>query len=194
MFKIVCVTDRKSCREDFFARIEKIAAAKPDRILYRDKNVSIEEYCQTALKIADICRKYGVSFSKYRISEANGDTHFTMNDLRELKSEIPANSSVSVHSVEEAVEAESKGICRITAGHIFQTACKADSAPRGPEFLKNVCEAVNIPVYAIGGINPQNINLVKQAGADGACIMSGLMACENPAEYIKELRRAADEG
>jgi len=47
-------------------------------------------------------------------------------------------------------------------------------------FLSSVCSSVNIPVYAIGGILPANAQKAINAGADGICIMSGLMTCKNP--------------
>ena len=81
----------------------------------------------------------------------------------------------SVHSIEEAQKAERLGASYIIAGHIFATDCKRNLAPRGLEFLNNVCRSVKIPVYAIGGITPDNLRDVLNAGAAGACVMSGLM-------------------
>lgn len=195
MFKIICVTDRRSCKEDFFTRIEKIASAKPDRIIFRDKDCSDGEYVKFAFKVLEISGKYGVPCSKYFHPDFTGDTHMTMPMLQHFPlSEMNYLRliGVSVHSVEEAVEAEKKGVNYVTAGHIFETSCKPDLAPRGLEFLREVCESVKIPVYAIGGINPQNISQVVRAGAGGACVMSGFMTCENPAEYIKSLRKGAE--
>lgn len=83
----------------------------------------------------------------------------------------------SIHSVEEAVEAQKLGASYITAGHIYATDCKKGLAPRGLEFLKEVCESVTIPVYAIGGIDVEGTRRdeVKMCGAAGSCIMSGMM-------------------
>ena len=195
MFKIICVTDRKLCREDFLTRIEKITAAKPDRIIFRDKNCGDGEYVKFAFKVLEISDRYGVPCSRYFYPDLSGDTHFTMPMLRHIHlSEMNYLRvvGVSVHSVEEAVEAEKMGVYYVTTGHIFETSCKPDLAPRGLEFLKQVCESVKIPVYAIGGIDPQNIAQIVQAGADGACIMSGFMTCENPAEFIEDLRKGAE--
>jgi thiamine-phosphate pyrophosphorylase len=81
----------------------------------------------------------------------------------------------SCHSVEEALEAENLHCSYITAGHIFSTDCKKGVAPRGLNFLSDVCNNVSIPVYAIGGINQSNMKAVQNAGANGVCIMSGFM-------------------
>lgn len=81
----------------------------------------------------------------------------------------------SVHSIKEAVLAEEGGASYITAGHIFTTDCKPDLEPRGMEFLEKVCQSVKIPVYAIGGIHPDNLEKIKKSGAAGACMMSEYM-------------------
>ncbi len=84
---------------------------------------------------------------------------------------------VSVHSVEEAREAEQLGASYLTAGHIFRTDCKRGAPPRGTAFLEEVCESVEIPVYAIGGIHPETLPEVFQTRAAGACMMSEYMGC-----------------
>lgn len=196
MFKIICVTDRKLCREDFLTRIEKIASAKPDRIMFRDKDCKDDDYVKTAFKILKISDKYSVPCSMYRKFDRFSNIHMTMPMLQHFPlSELNRLNFVgtSVHSVDEAVEAEKMGVDYVIAGHIFETDCKKGLAPRGLDFLKQVCNAIKIPVYAIGGINADNINLVAKAGADGACIMSGFMTCENPAEYMEKLRKGVEK-
>lgn len=195
MFKIICVTDRKLCREDFLTRIEKIASAKPDRIMFRDKDCKDDDYVKTAFKILKISDKYSVPCSMYRKFDRFSNIHMTMPMLQHIRladMNFINLAGVSVHSVDEAVEAEKMGVDYVIAGHIFETDCKKGLAPRGLDFLKQVCNAVKIPVYAIGGINADNINSVAQSGADGACIMSGFMTCENPAEYMEKLRKGAE--
>ncbi|MDE5582318.1 MAG: thiamine phosphate synthase [Ruminococcus sp.] len=191
MFKIICLTDRESCGEDFLTRIEKIAMAKPDRIIFRDKKSDSGNYIDFAFKVLDISNKYGVPCSVYFHPDFTGDFHMTMQMLQHIPpSDMNANRfiGVSVHSVKEAEIAEKKGVDYVIAGHIFETDCKKGLAPRGLDFLREVCKSIKIPVYAIGGINPHNISETAKAGADGACIMSGFMKCENPVEYIKQLR------
>ena len=196
MFKIICVTDRKLCDEDFLTRIEKIASAKPDRIIFRDKNCNDEEYVKFALKILAISDTYHIPCSTYFHPEIFSDIHMTMPMLQHIclsDMNFQHFVGVSVHSVDEAVQAEQQGVDYVIAGHIFETSCKPDLAPRGLEFLKQVCKSVKIPVYAIGGINANNINQIVQTGADGACIMSGFMTCKNPVAYISQLRKAVTE-
>lgn len=82
---------------------------------------------------------------------------------------------VSVHSVEDARLAEQCGATYLTAGHVFVTDCKKGLAPRGLDFLHEVCSSVKIPVYAIGGINDKNAASCIREGAAGVCVMSGYM-------------------
>ena len=81
----------------------------------------------------------------------------------------------SVHSIEQAKEAIALGVSYVTAGHIFSTQCKPGLAPRGIDFLKNICQTVQVPVFGIGGIHPDNMQQVLDAGAAGVCMMSEMM-------------------
>lgn len=90
---------------------------------------------------------------------------------------IFSETGCSVHSVEEALEAQRLGATYLTAGHIYTTDCKKGLPPRGLDFLRSVCKAVSIPVYAIGGIHPgtKQLSEVMNYGAAGGCIMSDMM-------------------
>ena len=63
----------------------------------------------------------------------------------------------------------------VFAGNIYETECKAGLAGRGLAFLKEVCDNTCLPVYAIGGMTPDRLPDVLEAGAKGACMMSGFM-------------------
>lgn len=195
MFDIVCVTNRGLC-SDFLAKIENIAMAKPSGIILREKDLSEDEYERLAKQVIEICNKYDVtcilhSFTDVAIKLKSDAIHLPLPILRNMtdcqKSKFKIIGA-SCHSVEEATEAQNLGCTYITAGHIFATDCKKGLAPRGIDFLKEICNNVSIPVYAIGGIDSSNVNSVKNAGATGACIMSGLMKCEDAQGYIQEVK------
>ena len=95
----------------------------------------------------------------------------------------------SCHSVEDAKLAEKLGCTYIIAGHIYNTDCKKGLEGRGLGFLRDVVESVSIPIFAIGGITPENINDVRNAGASGACIMSSSMTSESPKDLIMSFRK-----
>ena len=195
MSDILCITNRKLCREDFLTRIERIAACHPAGIILREKDMKPEEYKELAAAVMEICEHYGVkcilhSFPDVAISLHADAIHLPLHLLRELSQEQKTHFEVlgaSCHSVEDALEAQALGCTYITAGHVFETDCKKGLPGRGLDFLRNVCAAVEIPVYGIGGIDSDNIALVRNAGASGACLMSSLMATEDVTGLLKAM-------
>ena len=195
MSDILCVTNRKLCSEDFLTRIERIAARHPAGIILREKDMNPEDYKELAAAVMGICEQYGVkcilhSFSAVAVSLQADAIHLPLYLLRELSQEQKAHFTIlgaSCHSVEDALEAQALGCTYITAGHVFETDCKKGLPGRGLEFLQNVCAAVDIPVYGIGGIDADNIALVRDAGAGGACLMSSLMATEDVEGLMKAM-------
>lgn len=196
MSEIICVTNRILCETDFLTQLEKIASAKPDRIILREKDLSADEYSIIAEKALEICKKNGVictlhTFTKVAVNLGANSIHLPLHILREISESDKRNFTeigASCHSAEEAVEAVNLGASYITAGHVFATDCKKGLAPRGLDFLRAVTEAVAVPVFAIGGISAENFAEVIDAGACGACIMSGFMRSGNPLQLIKSLR------
>ncbi|MBQ9119728.1 MAG: thiamine phosphate synthase [Lachnospiraceae bacterium] len=196
MSDILCITNRGLCRDDFKTRIEAIAQTAPAGILLREKDLSEAEYKLLAAQVLDICKKYQVpcilhSFLSTAIELDCQRIHLPLPLLRRMSPSEKTHFSElgsSCHSVTEAREAEQLGCTYIIAGHIFATDCKKDLAPRGIDFLQEIIQNVTIPVFAIGGIKPQNIHAVRTVGAKGACIMSGLMRCEDAATYMTQLK------
>lgn len=200
MYDILCVTNRRICREDFLVRIEKIAAVtlQTDKlrgrlgIILREKDLDEAEYKRLASEVMRICRKYGVKFIPHSFTDIACElgcdsVHLPLSILRAAPRErLSAFSCIgaSCHSAEEAAEAEKLGCTYITAGHIFDTDCKSGIPGRGTEFLREVCESVAVPVYAIGGISPNNAAEVRSCGVSGVCVMSGAMLCDDVYKYF----------
>ena len=195
MSDILCVTNRKLCREDFLTRIERIAACHPEEIILREKDMNPEEYKKLAVAVMGICEQHGVkcilhSFTDVAVSLHAQALHLPLHLLKELTQEQKScftDLGASCHSVEDALEAQALGCTYITAGHVFETDCKKGLPGRGLDFLRSVCAAVDIPVYGIGGIDAGNIALVRNAGAIGACLMSSLMVTEDVAGLLKAM-------
>nr|WP_314398463.1 thiamine phosphate synthase [uncultured Campylobacter sp.] len=82
---------------------------------------------------------------------------------------------VSVHSLDQALAAQGLGADYVVAGHIFDTPSHALERGRGTKFLREICEKLSIKTYAIGGINFENLDEVKDAGAAGAYMMRGFL-------------------
>lgn len=99
---------------------------------------------------------------------------------------------VSVHGLEAARAAERAGADYLIAGHVFETGSKPGQAGRGVEFIEEIASSVAIPVIAIGGITPDNVVRVIDAGASGVAVLSGILAEEDPERAARSYREAID--
>ncbi len=195
MSDIICVTNRALCREDFFVRLQKIAAAKPRAILLREKDLSERAYKELAETARALCSAHQTpcilhSHVFAAIALHAEAIHLPLPLLRQMTAAQKKRFQIlgaSCHSVEDALEAEALGCTYLTAGHIFATDCKKGLPGRGIACLKTICQSVSIPVYAIGGIQSDNMPSVRSAGASGACIMRSAMQCENVTSLLKNL-------
>ena len=201
MFEIVCVTARALCPGDFLSQLERVAAAGVDKIILREKDLPEPAYKALAAQALALCRRYGVECAVHNFPQTARELgaralHLPLPRLRALSPEeraaFPALGA-SCHSLEDVLAAAELGCSYGTLGHIFPTGCKPGLPPRGVELLAQVCQASPLPVYAIGGVGPGNIAQVKQAGAAGACVMSGLMTAPDPARLVGQLRKEAGE-
>ena len=194
MFKLLCVTNRALACEVFFERLTKIAVSGADAIILREKDMSEDEYFSLAKRALQL--PIPVILHSFLVCAKRLDADFVHLPfplfLRLSVDERKSFSAVGVscHTFEEAKRAEELGASYLTAGHIFETDCKRGVPARGLKFLEEICFAVHIPVFAIGGISAENIRSIQESGADGACVMSGAMCCEDPKEYFDHLRNA----
>lgn len=192
MSDIICISNRSLCSEDFISRMKKIAEAHPKAAVLREKDLTEKEYARLAEKLIPVFESSGTPlilhyFYETALSLGAGRIHLPLHILRDMPEAARSRFAVkgcSCHSPEEAEEAESLGASYITAGHVFATDCKKGLPPRGLDFLEEVCRRVKIPVFAIGGISPGNIASIREAGAAGGCVMSGLMTCSSPSELL----------
>ena len=199
MSEIMCVTNRRLCREDFLTRMEAVAAAAPAGVILREKDLAPDDYRVLAQQALAICRVHATpcsfhSFPQIALELGADGLHLPLPLLRTLSPEEREKFPLlgaSCHSVEDAQEAERLGCTYITAGHIFATDCKKGLPPRGLSFLREVCRTVQIPVWAIGGIEPENFLSVMATGAQGGCVMSGLMTCSNPKVLLQKFHTAS---
>ena len=185
---LIAVTDSASCPRPLPEQIErltKLTELRPQSVILRAKALDKAAYRTLALQAQQSCKVTGIPLilhSDWQLAHDLGiqNLHLPLALLRQMPTCERTHFtwlSTSVHSVEEAIEAQALGATVLIAGHIYTTQCKAGLAPRGLGFLQSVCSAVNLPVYAIGGISfdaTQHAEL-KANGARGACVMSAYM-------------------
>ncbi len=164
------------------------------RIILREKDLTESEYEALAERVLEAAGEYGTLVTLHTFESAAKkldcrSIHMPLPKLMSMKDREFFNElGASVHSIHDSKIAEKEGCTYMTAGHIFDTDCKKGLPGRGLDFLNEVCCCTDIPVYAIGGISSGNIADVIKNGARGVCIMSGLMECDDPKQYIKNLK------
>ncbi len=186
--KTIAVTNRTLCTRPFLEQVRRAAEQRPDALILREKDLPEAAYEQMAKAVMEICREYQVDCILHTHMDAARrlgckKIHLPLWLLQKKTGEDPRfienygfeEVGVSTHSLEDARLAQKLGATYITAGHIYVTDCKKGLAPRGLDFLKTVCQGVTIPVYAIGGIHPDNREEPLTAGAAGVCMMSEFM-------------------
>ena len=181
---VITVTNRKLSSRPFMEQMERVVKLHPKAVILREKDLSEEEYAELAAQILTLCKQYQVPCMLHTYLETarklqHPYIHLSLFLLKENSEKLSDFLAVgcSIHSVEEAKEAQKLGATYLTAGHIYTTDCKKGLPPRGLDFLREICNAVTIPVYAIGGIHAGTgqIREVMECGASGACIMSEMM-------------------
>lgn len=194
--KILCVTNQALCKGDYLQQLQKIASAKPDAMILREKQLSKTAYQALAEQVQRICQGQGVQLiCNHQISVAEHlslPVQVSVSQLEQASAwSVPFG--VSVHKLEEAKQAEQVGASWVIAGHVFSTACKPGFTAERTFLFAGNKQAVSIPVYGIGGIHVQNAAQVQAVGADGICMMSDWMQAEEPEQLMQQLRAIKPE-
>lgn len=180
--KYIAVTNRQLCAGEYLAQVEKVARCAPRGLILREKDLSELAYAGLAARVIEICDKYRIPcflHSHVQIARELGcpNIHLSIPALREQAGRLAdfREVSVSIHSLADMEEAIAAGGTQLILGNIFETDCKKGLPGKGLDFLRAVCARSSVPVYAIGGISPENMPDVLAAGAAGGCMMSGFM-------------------
>ncbi len=189
MYKRICITNRHLVQGDFLAQLDLLLHEDAfDSLILREKDLTEPSYRRLAESVIDRCNAAGKpcilhTFVNTAIQLRHPAVHLPLPaflSMTNAQKNAFSCIGVSIHTVEEAHLAERNGAAYVTAGHIFPTDCKKDLAPRGTAFLRQSVQAVDIPVYALGGIHPGNIRECLDAGAAGVCMMSYYMRWKGP--------------
>lgn len=188
------ITNRKLIKSgNLYSVVLEALRGGTKAVILREKDLSYKELLPIVFKLRNITNSFGAeliingNLKASRISNANF-FHVGIKDFENYKLDLNGILfGLSVHSIEEAIDAEKYGARYILASHIFQTDCKKGLEPKGINFIENVKSKVNIPVIALGGINEKNIKDVIRAGADGAAVMSYIMASDDPYSAAKRM-------
>ena len=162
----------------------------------REKDLNEADFETEAKKLQDICREYHVPYVvndnvEIAIKIGADGVHVGQSDIkgRDIRALIGSDKilGISAGTVEEAIAAEQAGADYIGVGAVFGTSTKKNARNMSIDRLKEIVEAVNIPVVAIGGINASNISELAGSKVDGVAVVSAIFAAENPGDATKDL-------
>lgn len=176
MFKIA-ITNRK-LTNNILRQIEILNSSDYRYIILREKDLLQNEYTALAKKAIEISNKIILHTFIGTALELNYKKIHLPFPLFVKSTDIIKDfeiKGVSTHSIDEALTCQIYGADYITYSHIFETDCKKGLEPNGLKKLEEICKAVDIPVYALGGINEKNALSCIKAGASGVCMMSESM-------------------
>ena len=168
----------------------------------REKELDDGAFLQEAREIGALCKRYEVPFivndraDIARACGANG-IHVGQDDMdvRRVRQLVGDELliGVSVHTVEEALDAVAAGADYLGVGAMRATATKVDADIVSTETLRQICAAVEVPVVAIGGIDGDNMGELAGSGIDGVALVSAIFAAQNIEGRCRELRRVAGD-
>ncbi|MFH0827520.1 MAG: thiamine phosphate synthase [Candidatus Omnitrophota bacterium] len=191
------ITDAVLSRAGNASDVKCALKAKVEVVQYREKNKSTKEAYEEALRLRRICK----------------DVLFLVNDRLDLALSVGADGvhlggvdlpyavarkllgprkiiGLTVHTLDEAIEAQRLGAQYIGVSPIFRTDTKQDAGrPVGVELIRKIKGCVSLPVIAIGGIDLSNAKQVIAAGADGLCAISAVVNKQNIRKEIEKFQK-----
>lgn len=195
---LYAVTDRTWLNgQTLYEQVENAIKGGATFIQLREKELDEDSFLAEAIEIQKLCRKYQVPFvvndnvEIARRMNADG-VHVGQSDMEagNVRAILGDRKilGVSVQTVEQAVLAERMGADYLGVGAVFHTGSKADADDVSHETLKAICEAVRIPVVAIGGISRHNVSELRGSGICGIAVISAIFAAEDIEGAARELK------
>ena len=197
------ITDSTCVPEDRFLPVVEAACRGGATIVQlREKDRSTREYMELARATHEITARYGIPLiidDRVDVALAIGaeGVHVGQSDMpvRDARRLMGPERIVgaTTKTVPQALEAFEQGADYLGCGAIYPTTTHVKTVITPVETLKEIVKAVPIPVNAIGGLNKDNIFVLKDSGIAGICVVSAIMKAADPEAATKELRQAVKE-
>ena len=198
--KLYVITDSTGMGdEEFLKRIEGALQGGATILQLREKEKTTREYLKLAEKVHQLTKKYQVPLvidDRLDVAmaiDAEG-VHLGQSDLpigiaRKL---FGAGKIIgaTAKTVEQAKEAYEQGADYLGVGAIYPTTTKVKTILTSTETLQDICNAVPIPVNAIGGLQAENIDILQNIPIAGICVVSAVMKADNPKKAAEEIRES----
>ncbi|MBR5614409.1 MAG: thiamine phosphate synthase [Clostridia bacterium] len=188
--------------EEFLRRIEEALKGGASLLQLREKDKTTREYIALAKKVHTLTKKYNVPLiidDRVDVALAMGaeGVHLGQSDMPvDIARKILGDDFIigaTTKTVPQALEAVELGADYLGVGAIYPTTTKVKTVLTSVDTLKEICNAVPIPVNAIGGLNRENIDALKGIPVSGICVVSAIMKADAPETAARELIKKAKE-
>lgn len=200
---LYAVTDRAWVgKQTLMQQVESAIKGGATCVQLREKELDEDAFLKEAIEMKALCKAHGIPF----IIDDNVDValacgadgiHVGQSDMAAGKVRSLVGEKmilgVSAQTVEQALAAQAAGADYLGVGAVFSTSTKKDADDVSHETLRRICEAVDIPVVAIGGISEKNILQLKGSGVDGAAIVSAIFGAEDVEAACRKLAALSRE-
>lgn len=195
---LYAVTDRRWLKEGetLYQQVEKAINGGTTFVQLREKELAQDLFLEEAKEIKKLCNARHIPFvinDSVEIAlamDADG-VHVGQSDMEagDVRAKLGPDKiiGVSAQTVEQAVLAEKHGADYLGVGAVFATGSKDDAVEVGPQMLKDICQAVSIPVIAIGGISRDNVSELAGSGICGIAVISAIFAQNDVEKAAREL-------
>ncbi len=197
------ITDSTGFSEgEFLYRVEEACKGGVTLLQLREKEKTTREYIALAERVHDITQRYNIPL----IIDDRVDVALAINaeGVHVGQSDMPVSIAralmgndkivgATTKTVPQAREAYEQGADYLGVGAIYPTTTKVKTVLTSVDTLKDIVKAVPIRVNAIGGLNKENIHILKDSGIDGICVVSAIMKADDPCAAAKALREAFHE-
>ncbi len=191
------ITDSTGYDEaEFLERCEAALRGGATLVQIREKEKSTREYIALAKKLHAICQRYNVPLiidDRIDVAMAIGaeGVHLGQSDMPiDTARKILGDSVIigaTAKTVPQALEAYRQGADYLGVGAIYPTTTKVKTILTSVDTLRDICSAVPIPVNAIGGLNRDNIDILRSIPISGICVVSAIMKADNPEASVRSL-------
>ena len=201
--RIYFITDSTPYAEkEFLSRVGSALAGGVDLIQLREKERTTREYIDLAQKVHALAKQFNVPLIiddriDVALAAHTEGVHLGQSDMPvTIAREILGDDIIigaTAKTVEQALEAFEQGADYLGVGAIYPTTTKVKTVLTSTQMLDKICKAVPIPVNAIGGLNKDNIDVLKGIGISGICAVSAIMKAPDPENAVKELSAAVKQ-
>lgn len=199
---LYAVTDRAwTGKLTLLEQVEQALEGGVTFLQLREKNLCEEEFLKEAKALKTLCLSYGVPFVindnvDIAIAVDADGVHVGQDDMEagSVREKIGPEKilGVSVQTVEQALLAEARGADYLGVGAVFPTGTKTDAVDVPHEQLQQICQAVKIPVVAIGGISEDNVDRLTGRKLAGIAVVSAIFGKEDILSATRELKRRTE--